>query len=160
VIGSMLAALDGSPRARGVFDAATEMAGRYGALLHVLRVVMVPPEFPAAGAGNPADPLPGHLVKVALEDLVRITSTAAADPHMRLAPPIVRVGEPWRVILELSDELDVDLIAVGSHGYGTLDRILGTTAGRVANIATRNVLVVHERFERFRGTEFAATPYR
>ena len=159
MIARVLVALDGSPRARGVFEAAAELAGKFGSTLHVLRVVVVPPEFPAAAAGNLADPLPGYLLKAASEDLLRITS-GAAGLNARMASPIVRVGEPWRVIIALSDELDVDVVVLGSHGYGTLDRILGTTAGRVANMATRNVLVVHERFERLRGAESAGTPYR
>jgi nucleotide-binding universal stress UspA family protein len=37
----------------------------------------------------------------------------------------------------------VDLIVIGSHGYHGLDRVLGTTAARVSNLARRNVLVVH-----------------
>ncbi len=39
----------------------------------------------------------------------------------------------------------MDLIVLGSHGYGGIDRLLGTTAAHVANRAERNVLVVHER---------------
>jgi nucleotide-binding universal stress UspA family protein len=34
------------------------------------------------------------------------------------------------------------LIVIGAHGYGIVDRILGTTAGRVVNHADRSVLVV------------------
>jgi nucleotide-binding universal stress UspA family protein len=84
------------------------------------------------------------MTKRALEELGGILSSRS-PPNLRVAPPSVRAGEPWRVILEVSADLEVDLVVVGSHGYGTLDRILGTTAGRVANLATRNVLVVHER---------------
>jgi hypothetical protein len=39
-------------------------------------------------------------------------------------------------------ELDVDLIAIGSHGYPSIDRLLGTVAAKVVNHADRNVLVV------------------
>jgi nucleotide-binding universal stress UspA family protein len=34
------------------------------------------------------------------------------------------------------------LIVIGSHGYGGLDRVLGTTAARVVNHALCSVLVV------------------
>ena len=54
----------------------------------------------------------------------------------------------------------MDLIVLGSHGYGTLDMLLGTTAGRVANIATRNVLVVHERADRLKLPISSRSPYR
>jgi nucleotide-binding universal stress UspA family protein len=49
----------------------------------------------------------------------------------------------------VSDELDVDLIVLGSHGYYGMDRILGTTAANVANLAHRGVLVVRERADKF-----------
>ena len=39
-------------------------------------------------------------------------------------------------------DADFDLIVIGSHGFGTIDRILGTTAAKVVNHAERNVLVV------------------
>lgn len=159
MIRRILAAIDGSPRARGVFEASLEMAGRFGAPLHLLRAVVVPPEFPAAAAGIPADPLRGHLVKIATEELGRMASSAAGT-SVRLESTIVRIGEPWRVILAVSDELDVDLVLIGSHGHGTLDRIVGTTAGRVATMATRDVLVVHGRSGSARGLDSHGTPYR
>ncbi len=52
-------------------------------------------------------------------------------------------GPAWRAIMAAADDYDADLIVVGSHGFQGLDRLLGTNAGRVANSASRNVLVVH-----------------
>ena len=37
---------------------------------------------------------------------------------------------------------NVDLIVIGSHGYGGIDRVIGTTAAKVVNHADRSVLVV------------------
>jgi nucleotide-binding universal stress UspA family protein len=34
---------------------------------------------------------------------------------------------------------------VGSHGYHGLDYLLGTNASKVANLAHRDVFVVHDR---------------
>jgi nucleotide-binding universal stress UspA family protein len=142
MIAQVLVALDGSSRAPRVFDTAAEITTRFNAQLHPLRVISVPPEFPAAAAGSEADRLPELLSRVATEDLEHL---AARAPHVAVGEPMVRVGDPWRVILAVGDELDVDLIVLGSHGYGGIDRLLGTTAARVANLARRNVLVVHER---------------
>jgi nucleotide-binding universal stress UspA family protein len=50
---------------------------------------------------------------------------------------------PWKAILGVAERLDVDLIVIGSHGYGGLDRVLGTNAARVVNLGDRSVLVVH-----------------
>ena len=45
------------------------------------------------------------------------------------------------------EQLDVDLIVMGSHRYHGVERVLGTVASRIVNHADRNVLVVHERGE-------------
>lgn len=139
----ILAALDTSERAPVVFETAVRMARLSGARLYVLRAIVVPPEFPAAAAGSPADPLVASMAAHAAQDLARLTAGALGD--VSLQPPIVRPGTPWRIILDTAEEHDVDLIVVGSHGYHGWDRVLGTTAGKVANSATRNVLVVHEQ---------------
>jgi nucleotide-binding universal stress UspA family protein len=140
-VNKILVALDNSTRARGVLAAAAELARKFDATLHVVRVITIPPEFPASAAGSPSDPLPAHLTTLALADLARLL---AEEPGAKLHPPFVVVGQPWRSILELGRTLDVDLIVLGSHGYSGWDHMLGTTAGKVANLADRNVLVIHE----------------
>lgn len=139
----ILAALDDSRRAPSVLEAAIEIARLAHGRLYVLRVVTVPPEFPPAAAGMPADPLVARLSADASRELSRLI--AGAPSGVSIHPPIVKAGTPWKIILEAAEEQDVDVIVLGSHGYHGWDRVLGTTAGRVANSATRNVLVVHER---------------
>jgi nucleotide-binding universal stress UspA family protein len=144
MIRSILAALDGSERAPGVFSAAAEVASRFGARIYALRVVLVPPEFPPSAAGMPADPLAEALHQRATDELAQLVRQR---PDLVIDPPIVREGQAWRGILEAAETFDVDLIVIGSHGYHGWDRILGTTAAKVANLARRNVLVVHGRAE-------------
>jgi nucleotide-binding universal stress UspA family protein len=159
VIRRILVALDGSIRAPGVFDRAAEIASRYGATLQPFRAIFVPPEFPAAAAGSRADPLPARLSQDARDDLARIVAHAA-PLHGVIDPPLIRIGEPWRLIIQVSEEIDADLIVMGSHGYHGLDRILGTTASHVANLAQRDVLVVHQRTGENLAAGSAAGPYR
>jgi nucleotide-binding universal stress UspA family protein len=159
VIARVLVALDGSPRAPGVFDTAAEIAARFSAVLFPFRALFVPPEFPPAAAGSRADSLPDYLFKIAIDDLLRLSSRPG-PAGVRVDAPTVRLGTPWRLIIELSDELDVDLIVMGSHGYHTLDRLLGTTAARVANVARRHVYVVHDRSERAVPLDRSSSPYR
>jgi nucleotide-binding universal stress UspA family protein len=140
MIRTILVALDGSLRAPAVFAAAAELARRFQAELVLLRVIFIPAEFPPAGHMTYMDPLRAQMIRDAEVALGDLASTA---PDVRVTPPLVRHGQPWKVILEVSDELYVDLIVMGSHGYHGLDRVLGTTAGKVANLASRNVLVVH-----------------
>lgn len=139
----ILVAVDVSERAPGVLKLAVNVARTSAARLYVLRVVTIPPEFPPAAAGSPADPLIARTAGAAMHDLSRLIADAPHDASVQ--PPIVRLGVPWKVILETADERDVDLIVLGSHGYQGWDHVLGTTAGKVANIARRNVLIVHDR---------------
>jgi len=66
-------------------------------------------------------------------------------PALARTPPIVAIGQPSKVILETARDLDVDLIVLGRHGYGGWEHLLGTTAGKVADRADRNGLVIHQR---------------
>ena len=145
----ILAAIDASPRANGVLSTATELSLSFGASLYVLRVVTVPPEFPAAAAGSGRDALPAHMAAIAMQDLLQ--HIARLPQGLLATKPLVRVGEPWRVVLATARELDVDIIVMGSHGYGGWDRLLGTTAATVANRADRNVLIVHDRTDSLPG---------
>lgn len=136
---TILAAVDGSPRAPAVVAAAVEIADRFDARVHLFRAVPVPPEFPPA-ARNPPDEVPGELeadARAALEEL------AHASPRIVVERPDLSTPQAWRAILQAAARLDADLIVVGSHGYHGWDRILGTTAAKVADHADRNVLVVH-----------------
>jgi nucleotide-binding universal stress UspA family protein len=142
MIRKLLVALDGSTRAPRVFAAAAELAQRFGAAIHPFRAIHIPPEYPPAAHVEAADELPRHMVDVAVSELLDLAKIAAPE---LVREPIVRAGQAWRMILQVSEELDVDLIVMGSHGYHGLDRVLGTTAGKVSNLSRRSVLVVHDR---------------
>ncbi len=141
MIRKILAAVDGSDRAAGVLAGALEVAERFDAKVHLFRCVVVPQEFPAA-ARMPVDQLAPWLEKEATSAL---TALAAGKPRVTVEPLDMTAPQPWRAVLAAAARLDVDLIVVGSHGYGGWDRLLGTNASRVVDHADRSVLVVHER---------------
>lgn len=143
MITSILVALDGSKRAPAVLDAAAEIAARFRATLHPFRAIEVPPEFPPAAAWGHPDELAAHDEAVARQQLIEL---ARRHPEVDVANAVIAIApQAWRAIVRASEEVDVDLIVLGSHGYHGLDRVLGTTAAKVANLARRNVLVVHNR---------------
>ncbi|MEO6602249.1 MAG: universal stress protein [Polyangiaceae bacterium] len=147
MIERILVALDETPRAPLVFHRAAGLAEVFGAELILFRAVDVPPEFPAAGAGGQADELSPHMVQAAREALL----TYAQERPGLTSRVLVRANaSAHESILQAAREHDVDLIVVGSHGYQGLDRILGTTAGMVSNLADRDVFVVHARGPRLR----------
>jgi nucleotide-binding universal stress UspA family protein len=137
---SLLVALDHSPRAPRVLAIAADLAARYGASLVLLRVVHIPPEFPPAAHLAQADGLEGHLRSEARGQMEALA--VGLDGALSWSV-VVEAGEPWSTILECAERHASDLIVMGSHGYVGLDRLLGTTAAKVANHARRNVFIVH-----------------
>lgn len=140
---NILAALDGSPRAPQVLHSAAELAARTGATLHLCRAVTVPVGVPDDTWMLAAADLTTRLLEHGNRDLTRF----ASDLHptttpLRWGERICRLGPPAAFIAEVADEVHADLVVIGSHGYGLLDRILGTTAARVVNTLPCSVLVV------------------
>jgi nucleotide-binding universal stress UspA family protein len=142
-IRSILAALDDSPRAPSVFETAARLARQLNAQVFLIRAVWIPTDIPPA-AHVAASGIEGFVEQGARDQLCALMATA---PDVNFGPPLVVEGEPWRQILRVSDELDVDLIVIGNHRYHGLERLLGTVAATVVNHARRDVLVVHSRHE-------------
>ena len=139
MIRRILVALDESPRAKMVFQRGVELARGQGAELILFRSVALPQEFPAAGAGTPPDVLGPSLLREAERDL---KTYLASEPELTSRIVVKLELSPDRAVLAASEELSVDLIVIGNHGYSGLDRILGTTAIRVLHGAKRDVLIV------------------
>ena len=139
---SILVALDESGRAELVLATAASMARALDAQLFLIRVLVIPPDIPAAAHTHP-DGLEAHLERTSRAEL---HGSMEGVSGVRFGPPLVVAGDPWHRIVETAKTLDVDLIVIGSHRYhGRMDRALGTVAAKVVNHADRDVLVVHER---------------
>jgi universal stress protein F len=138
----ILVALDSSPRAKGVLDAAVDLAKRSRAKLRLFRAVALPAELPSSVWAMPPSQLLEDFLVTARRD---IDDLAAAVPPELLDGVTVQVGVAWDAICAAAREHDVDLVVLGSHGYGGIvDRIVGTTASKVVNHADRSVLVIKE----------------
>jgi len=135
----ILVGLDSSPRARTVLEAAVDLGRRTGAKLRLLRAVGLPPEMPASLWTSPPNQLLESFLASARVDLQDLARTVPPD---LLDGITVQVGVGWDAICSAGRELDADMIVIGSHGYGLLDRLVGTTAAKVVNHADRSVLVV------------------
>lgn len=131
--------LDGSPRQPAVLKAAEELARRMEARLLLVRAVAVPVELPAAAFSVAPDAVGPMLLENAQEELYAVARDLPAD---LLEGARVILGMPWRTLCEVAREVKAGLLVIGSHGYGGLDRLLGTTAARVVNHAPCSVLVV------------------
>jgi len=135
----ILVALDASPRAPVVLAAADRLAQLTGATMVVFRAVMVPPDMPRDLFAVTDLGLEDVLMRNARGDLERLLRDV---PPQRLEKIVAELATPWDGICRAAREHAADLIVIGSHGYGGLDRVLGTTASKVVNHTDRNVLVV------------------
>lgn len=135
----LLVALDGSPGQQGVLDAAIALAQKARAKAVLFRSVGIPKDLPEEAYAVSPEEIPALLERLARKDLERLEAAVPAEVRGGIR---IHVGTPWQSIDHVAREENVDLIIVGSHGYGGLDRVLGTTAAKVVNHADRAVLVV------------------
>jgi nucleotide-binding universal stress UspA family protein len=133
---NVLVALDGSPRAPGVL--ASGVACAQGAGIVLVRVV---------GLAEDVRDL-WRTTDVPALEFVEQQARAYLEACRALVPPgslvdvEVVVGSPWEAICATARAHHSDLVVIGSHGYSTLDRLIGTTAAKVVNHAPCSVLVV------------------
>ena len=138
----ILVCLDASQRAPFVLVTALGMARGMGAKLRLFRAVGLPPEVsPNLLSVSPND-LPGILLAQAKRDLEELARDVPTDV---LDGVYVHTGTGWDGICRAAQEHNADLVVIGSHGYGALDRVLGTTAAKVVNHIDRTVLVVRPK---------------
>ncbi|HEY8087795.1 MAG TPA: universal stress protein [Polyangiaceae bacterium] len=135
----MLVALDDSERKEVVRDYAVLLARRTNGRLRLFRSVDMPSVVPA-------DMLQQYPT---IEEALRQAAARALGEEARLVPPELLDGvgaehgaKAWPTICAAARDYDADLVVMGSHGFGLVDRLLGTTAARVVNHADRSVLVV------------------
>jgi nucleotide-binding universal stress UspA family protein len=135
----ILVALDSSKRAPQVLTAAVRLAELTGAKLVVFRAMGIPPDMPQELLLATDMRIEDVLTRKAYADLEQLIEQA---PRGLVEKITTAFATAWDGICTAAREQDADLIMIGSHGYGRLDKLLGTTAGKVVNHADRNVMVV------------------
>jgi len=135
----ILVAIDASDRAPLVLASAARLAELVGAKLVIYRAVGIPPDFPRTVIELTDARLEEVLLANAYEDMKRLSKDIPAE---RIEKHVAVFATPWDGICRAAREYAADLVVIGSHGYGGLDRVLGTTAAKVVNHLDRNVLVV------------------
>ncbi|MES1174551.1 MAG: universal stress protein [Myxococcales bacterium] len=140
-VNKIVVGVDGSPRQAEVVASATELAVRFGAQLILVRVIGVPPEIPAEAWQCPGVDLKAYLEQKAHQELEAARKTLP-EALRRSVEIKTLIATPWQGLCTAVETWGADLLVIGSHGYGGLDRVLGTTAARVVNHAHCSVFVV------------------
>jgi nucleotide-binding universal stress UspA family protein len=136
---------DGSTSATKAVEHAASLAGVIGAQLHIAMArpsipVLVAPDMMIATAEwtNATD----HATQAALQSAAdSAVAAGAADGTVtthRLS------GDPADALLSLCDDIEADLLVIGSRGMqGARRFLLGSVSSRCAHHANRSVLIVH-----------------
>jgi nucleotide-binding universal stress UspA family protein len=126
---------DGGSEAKVALQRAEALAKRSNARLRLLTVVTPPVATPVMVPGAFSPEYPPEPEKVIREGLDSVDSSLAAKP-LRFD------GDPAQELIRACEE-GVDLLVVGSRGYGPLTRaLLGSVSRKVAQDAPCPVLVV------------------
>jgi nucleotide-binding universal stress UspA family protein len=117
---------------------AAELAQAFEAKVHVTSVAPTLVGAPrGAGPYDPADPPAEHM-----KQLQHAQALFAHEGIKATLEPAH--GDPADMILEVADEVDADLIVLGTHRRPLIERALGmSVSGTVSRKAHRDVLIVH-----------------
>jgi nucleotide-binding universal stress UspA family protein len=127
---------DDSPEAQRALETAAELAERLSARLVVTSVAPVLAGATRVGGIDPSDPPEKHR-----EELVKARAMLA-DRKLD-ADFVPAVGDPVDAIVELVKERSADLVVVGPHEQGLLERLTGTSvSASLARSAPSSVLLV------------------
>lgn len=136
-LGKVLVAIDGSVESQRALRFAEDLAERYGSLLVIAHAVPAADKDEQGLFGPFQQALEragGELLQQAIEGLQL--------PLHRARTRLVH-GNPPEALCNLADELDADLIVVGSRGIGAVGRLLlGSVSDRLLHTCKRPVLVV------------------
>lgn len=145
----VLIAYDGSDQAKlAIAEAGRVLGGRRRAVVLIVREPIESYDFAGLGGATTLDPA----TVSAMQDSAQNEATAVAEEGAALAGQAGFLAEgrvevsatPWQEIVRLGDELEADVIAIGSRGRTGLKKVLlGSVASAVAQHSGRSVLIVH-----------------
>lgn len=138
----ILAATDFTETSDRALDAALELARRLGASLTLMHAYEIPivgvPDGALIATPELATRL-GEASRSALEAAVKRVEGQGVQIES-----VLREGVAWEEIERVAEEIDADIIVIGTHGRRGLARaLLGSVAENVIRTTHRPVLTIH-----------------
>jgi nucleotide-binding universal stress UspA family protein len=139
----ILVALDGSAAAQQARDLVASLSWPHGTSITLLTAIDIPAAWMTAEATTAIDWLPEAEEAMSRETEASLVGMAAPldGRGWTIDHRVVR-GRPASAVLTAADELEADLIVLGSRGHGAIaSMLLGSVSAEVADQADCSVLV-------------------
>lgn len=148
VLRSIVVPLDGSVLAEAALPAALELARRFSADLHLVRVVETPEVYALLGAHGTAS-VSADLIADVTRQMVESASAYLSEVAERLRGEGIRVeshvleGLAIEQLLAFEREQQPDLVVMATHGRGGLSRVIfGSVAERILREGNAPVMLI------------------
>lgn len=154
-INRVLYATDLSPNSQLAFTYAAGLAENYGAtlyVLHVLEVISYKPYLQVEGfkGENEWKSIEEEREAAAIHSIEEKLNVMCSEMNAHIftcaineEQIMIRKGAPVEEIIKAAEENDIQLIVMGTHGYGMVqDALMGGTARRLVRRSVKPVLIV------------------
>jgi nucleotide-binding universal stress UspA family protein len=139
---TILVPVDFTETSDRALDYAVSMAARFEAKVVVLHAYEIPVYGFPDGALVASGEVAGRISEAAQKALDRLVE-ARQNKGAKLTA-LLRTGAAYELANTVAEEVDADLIVIGTHGRKGLARaLLGSVAENVIRTAKRPVLVIH-----------------
>ena len=137
----ILIAIDGSPASDEAVEFGVQLAAEQNAAVIFVHVVQPLDVVPMTCFGMAAGARPHEVTEEERQPLVE--AKAAAEHQGVQATAELLIGDAVDEIVACADNLDVDLIVIGSRGHGKLtSALLGSVSRGVVSESKRPVLII------------------
>ncbi len=138
----ILVATDGSPFASKAIDVGADIAKRFKSELTLIAVIQHPMNAFGLFGIEELGPEAYTILKRKGDEIIR-EGKEQLRLHDLTIRSVLEYGNPGDTITHYAKKNDIDLIIVGSHGYGeVMSHMLGSVSDRVNHHAHCSVLIV------------------
>ncbi|MEJ2121111.1 MAG: universal stress protein [Alphaproteobacteria bacterium] len=143
---TILVPIDGSDHAEKAVSVAADLAGKYGATLHIITVMESTELAPGLHRFAEAEHITGAEAQVATyisDRFVERACEVADEAGAKSVETAVVMGDIQDKILEYAEKVGADLIVMGSRGLSDFKGLmLGSVSHKIANSAPCTVVTV------------------
>ncbi|TFH46457.1 MAG: universal stress protein [Lysobacterales bacterium] len=143
---NILVATDASPASNRAINLAADMAGKYGATLHLLyavRDMQLPPELRKMAEVEKIAGARSDVLDFVGQKILGDAKTRAMKKCTGAVKTSLEHGDPATVILRYAKRRQIDLIVIGTRGLGQVKSMLmGSVSRKVTNMSQINCLVI------------------